>query len=154
MKVRYPAVELAYPFVKDSYDVLLKRIDTLDGKIQAVISLGVTLTLAIPVFTAGKGLSYRSPFFIAAICFFFIAMTMGLIARLYGSVKLITPQKLFQHFLHLSEWEFKKDLIYHAGEDYARNIKLLKLRANLLNLMTVFLAAEAVALAAWAASVF
>lgn len=83
-----------------------------------------------------------------------MALTLGLFARLYGFVILITPQKLFKHFLHLSEWEFKKDLIYHAGEHYAHNNKLLTRRANLLNLMTVFLAAEVVALAAWAASAF
>lgn len=53
LKAKYPSVELAYPFVKDSYDVLLKRIDALDGKIQTVISLALTVTLAIPVITVG-----------------------------------------------------------------------------------------------------
>jgi hypothetical protein len=52
---------LAYEFVRPSYDVVLKRLETVELRIRAILTLAATLTLAGPVFIpsfAGK----REPF--------------------------------------------------------------------------------------------
>lgn len=147
----FPGIELAYPIARESYEVLIKRLDGLDGRIQSMIAYASTVTLAIPAITAGKGLSYKSPLFIAAMIIFVAAISIGIYARLRGVIKIVSPRILFEHHLNSSEWQFKKDFIFYAGENQDLNNKLMFWRSKMLNLMSFLLLVEVVLLAAWAA---
>ena len=154
MKDQYPAVELAYPLAQNAFETIFKRVDALENRIQSVMTVAVTITLAVPVATSGKGLSYREPLFVTGMVLFIIAISVGMTARLRGEFRVVDPTILYQESLHKSEWEFKKDLIYWLGVNLNHNNALLLQRASLLNWMSFLLAAEAVALAAWAAPAF
>lgn len=150
----FPGVDLAYPIARESQELMIKRLDALDGRIQSVLSLAFTVTMAIPVIATGKGLSFRSPLFLAGVAFFLVGVVIGFAARLYGQTRVVSPAGLFEHYLHLPEWDFKNSYIYWAGEHFRQNNRLILLRARLLVAMSGCLAAEAVVLALWAASRF
>lgn len=148
----YPGVELAYPLALASYDVAQKRYDALDNRLQTLIAAAVTISLAVPVLGQSRGLSFHSKWFIGAAGCFIAAMVLGVHARLSGKLEVINPMKMYRNWLHLSEWEFKKDAIYRAGEAFNENKRAIdaKSRYGLLSFIGFLL--EAILLAAWAAS--
>ncbi len=150
LQKRFPAVDLAYPIALSAYETILKRLDALDNRVQTTMAFAATITLAIPAITTGKGLTFRSHWFVAALVFYGIGNIIGVIARLKGMIVLPSPKEIFENYLDLSEWEFKKDTIFWAGENYRNNNKLLLLRSRLLNVMSLFFGAEVVSLAVWA----
>lgn len=150
MQEKYPSVELAYPLAIDAYKTALGRLDALDNRVHTIMAFSATVTLAIPVLTAGEGLQFTSGWFISSMIFFLIANTLGIVARIKGTIHLISPQVIFESYLDLSEWEFKKDTIYWSGKNYVHNNKVLMSRNLLLIFMVVIFFLEVVALAVWA----
>lgn len=152
LKAKYPSVELAYPLAVNSYDVALKRMDAIDGRLQTLLAFIATVSLPVPVIGASKGLPFGSFWFIAAAIAFVLAMLVGILARVHGSVMLISPDVLFEKWLHLEESEFKKNLVYFAGEAWAANRRLASDRARLMTLTAILFLVEVAALAVWATS--
>lgn len=148
---QYPAVELAYPLAIASYESILKRIDALENRTQTLMAFAATLTVAVPAMTAGRGLKFSSGWFITALVLFGIANIIGVISRLKGDIALLSPQKIYQTELHKPDWEFKKDAIYWAGENFAHNNALILKRHRIIIYMSLIFFAEALALAVWAA---
>lgn len=151
LQEQYPAVELAYPIALASYETVSKRADALDSRAQTLITFFSTITMAFPAITAGKGLSFRSPWFLGGMILFAVANAFGLLARLRGRLIVLDPKNIFDHYLTDNDWEFKKNTIFFAGENFQHNNKLILRRAFYLNLSCLFFAVEALALAAWAA---
>ena len=148
----YPGVELAYPLAIASYEVAQKRYDALDNRLQTLIATAVTISLAVPVLGQSRGLSFHSKWFIGAAACFIVAIGLGIYARFSGELEVINPMKIYTNWLHLSEWEFKKDAIYRAGEAFIKNKQEIdaKSRYGLLSFISFLL--EAILLAAWSAN--
>lgn len=146
----YPAVELAYPIAIASYENIIKRVDALENRTQNLMAFAATLTVAIPAMTAGRGLTYRSGWFITALILFGLANIVGITSRLKGDIALLSPQRIYQTELHKLDWEFKKDAIYWAGENFAHNNNVILGRNRLVILMSIIFLAEAAVLAVWA----
>lgn len=149
----YPSIDLAYPLAIASYEVILKRLDSLDARVQGMMTFAATMTLAVPVFLSNKGISFHSRWFWLTIFCFVAGSILGTLARIQGTLKQIDPGKLYTHYLGLSEAEFKKDTIYYAGVNLAHNNDLVEKRFRLMVAMNVFYLAEVAAMAFWAASV-
>lgn len=147
----YPAVELVYPIAVSSYETIIKRIDALEARTQTIMAFAATLTVAIPSLTAGRGLSFRSGWFITALLLFVVALTLGMVSRLKGRITVLSPKNLYDNDLGKGEWEFKKDTIYYAGINFRHNNQLLLWRNQLVVWMSLIFCLEAVALAVWAA---
>ena len=47
---KWPSADLAHQYVIPSYDLVLKRLDSVDGRIQTLITLSATMVIAAPVF--------------------------------------------------------------------------------------------------------
>ena len=149
LKKSFPAVEFVYPLAIASYEVMQKRLDALDGRLQTLLTFIVSVSLAIPVVASNKGLSFRSGWFIAAICAFFASVGVGTYARLCKKLVVIDPGQLFTDYLDMSEWEFKKDTIYWAGVNFKANQEMIDWKAKLANITAMLFILEAVLVAAW-----
>ena len=145
---KYPAIDLAFPFARDSYEWAAKRFDAMDSRIQTILGLGMSLTLAAPVAFSALKLSPRWNWLVAAACFFVLALATGIYARLKGGLTILTPKMFYQKWLHLSELEFKKNLIYFAGEHLDKNCNLLLAKDRLVIAVTVIFFLEVVCLVA------
>jgi hypothetical protein len=148
----YPAVELAYPIALSSYETFLKRLDALDGRVQTTQAFIVTVTLAIPAIAANKGLPFSSFWFWLALAAFALTNAFAFLARLQGTITLLHPQVLYDEYLSDTDWEFKKNLIYWAGQHVECNNQVLLLRARLLLWACLIFLVEVVALVVWVAA--
>jgi hypothetical protein len=152
LAAKYPSVELAYPFAAGSYESALKRFDAVDGKIQSILSLGVTLSLPIPLAGNALQLSFLSFWFMAASLAFLGAVGLGIVARMTGRLVLPDPGQMYTHWLHFPTWEFKKNFIYFAGDHFKRNCDLIDRKAWISGIMSALFALEVVCLVFWVAS--
>jgi hypothetical protein len=154
LKTLYPSVDLAYQIAVDSYDALVKRVDSIDGRLQTMLALFATVTATVPVIGAARGLSFRSNWFYGALAAMVFATIMTAAARLAGHVELLDPNKLnIDFWLRRSEWEFKNLIIQAAGQAFAANKSLVsrKWLCTILVTITFFLGAACLAL--WAARI-
>jgi len=124
----YPGVAHAYEIALASYDSIIKRIDVMDGRIQTMLAFAATTTAIVPTAAKAAGLSFRSYWLYFALVAFGLQLIFGTIARLAGTIRLLTPETLYHKWLHKSKWTFEKDLIHFASKDFYHNAKLLKLR--------------------------
>jgi hypothetical protein len=124
------SIDLSYLIAVESYEWAAKRYDSMDSRIQSILGLGMTLTLAAPIGFSALRLSVNHGWFIAAAIFFILALCAGTIARFLGSLIVLSPRVLYEKWLKLSEYEFKKKLILYAGRhlDKAARVVLIKHR--------------------------
>ena len=104
---QYPSVGLAYGFAVESYDLALKRFDAMEARLSTLVSLAVTVTLAIPVALKTLGMTLGPRWLSAVVVTFVVTMIIGTWGRLGGALKVIDPRVLYEDCLHLSEWQFK-----------------------------------------------
>lgn len=150
---KYPSVDLAYEFVKPSYDWLQNRLDAVNGRIEFLLTFSSSITIAAPVFVKAlfRDISFGSCWFVGAIVVFVLIALVGLMGRISSGLKLISPQKLYNKWLGWSEWEFKKNAIYWAGKHFQHNALLINKKANFGIAMTILLAIEVVFIVLWIA---
>jgi hypothetical protein len=149
LEQQYPAVELAYPIAVASYDVALRRIDAMDGRLQTVMAFVVTVSAAIPPLASNRGVHFHSYWFYAAAATLLLTISIGIYARLMGEIKVVDPNLLFNSWLHKPDWEFKKDFIAFAGDDFNSNVALSELKWKFSIVVTLLFFLEVVFFAAW-----
>jgi hypothetical protein len=149
---RYPGVELAYPFAVESYELAVKRFEVMDSRIQTLLALFVTVSLAVLLFLKDNATTLTSWWlWIAAICFL-AAVALGIYGRLTGTLKAINPKILYEKFLHRPKWEFQKAFIYWAGVNYESNIVQIEQKHRIAVFMTLLFCLEVICLAGWVSS--
>jgi hypothetical protein len=145
----YPSVELAYPIAIGSYDTAIKRLDALDSKLNTLLTFAVSVSLAVPVLANAKNLSFRSSWFITAAVAFVLGVGVTTFARLNGSLNLLDPRVIYDSYLDLDHWNFKRHTIDWAGDNWRHNQKLINRNANLGSVAATLFALEALAVGAW-----
>jgi hypothetical protein len=105
----------------------------------------------VPAFAVSvkRDISLLSPWFVTAALLYVAIVAIGIVARDWGDLVLLDPGKLYRESLHLTEWEFKKDVVYFAGQHFAHNQALANRKATLSRIMSVMFAAEVVTLLIW-----
>jgi len=151
---KWPAVDRAYDFVLPSYQLLATRFEAADTRISALLTLTSTLTIAVPIFAKNvqPGISFASPYFLLGMMFFLLSSVLGIIGRVSGGVMLPDPMVFYNENLQESEWEFKKNQIYWAGENFFTNAQAIRQKGNVATAMTIGLLVEVLAFAAWLAT--
>ena len=129
---QYPSVDLAYPLAVQSYDFMVKRIDAMEARIHSTIGLGVSLTFAIPVALKAFDLQYRQGWMVATGVMFLLAILLSIVARLFGTISLVSPTTLYNDWIQYPEDHFKQQFVLRAGEHADANVSLLNTRHKLL----------------------
>ena len=81
----------------------------------------------------------------------FVAMMfLGVLARVWGGVAVVSPADLYARWLHYSEWEFKKNAVYWAGKHFEKNWTVVNLKGWAATGMSALFLAETVFLLMWA----
>lgn len=153
LKTTYPSADLAYKIAVDSYDVLIKRLDAVDGRIQTLLAFAVSTSAIVPSIGGARGLPFSSPWFAAAAATMAVAVLLGAYARLGGAVRVLDPKPIREGWLHFDEYEFKIYMIGQAAEDFDENHRLLQRKWVLAVIITALFLLEAVALSVWVTAV-
>jgi hypothetical protein len=150
---KYPSVDLAFDFVRPSYDWMITRLDTINGKIQELLSFSATLTAALPVIAKAifSEINYVSPWFIAAMIIFVVLSIIGILALRIGGISLTHPKTLYDKYLHLSHWEFQQRTLYWAGEHFEKNKACIDRKALFRDIIAIGLLSEILCLVIWIA---
>jgi hypothetical protein len=120
-------------------------------RLTTLLTFASTLTLAAPIF--GKHvqptIEFAMPSFICGMGLFILAAVFGVIGRVTGNLVLPDPMVMYEKSLHLSEWEFKKNHVFFAGEHFDANADAIREKGNVATVMTIALLLEVICFAVW-----
>lgn len=121
-----------------------------ETRLQAIQTVLIALTLGVPAFGQAvmRHHDFTSRWFVAAIVFFVLSMSVAIIARTWGTVILADPARIYR-LAGYSEWEFKRTVLYWAGEHFGSNVSLTNWKGRMTDLMVGLMGAEVVCLAVW-----
>lgn len=127
---QYPGTDLAYAIAIESYTRAESRWDAVHQRVDTLLALVTTVTVAAPIVATAllKSPEFTSPLLIAAGGVYLAILLGAVTVRSAGSLRQLSPQLLYEGWLHLDEGEFKRRLIYWAGihADDARKKTYLK----------------------------
>ena len=154
----YPSIDLAYEIVLPSYDWAIRRLQVVEQRIEGLLRLTTTATIAIPViaFATTKDVDptvYLNWQAVVASALFFLTTVLGLLARRFGGISVIDPKQLYDNHLKKGKRELKKDLIYFAGLDFQDNVRLIERKSRCADLLVVLFVLELVFGVWWLVSV-
>ena len=145
------AVRLAYDIAVESYALAERRRDAVHQRIDTLLSFVTTVTVAalVVVVSVFENPDLRSPLLWAAGAVYASLVLAGLTAKSWGSLRQVSPKLLHEQWLYLDEAEFRRRMIYWAGEhaDEARNVTIRK--ATVATGMAVLFVAEGALFLAW-----
>ena len=151
---QWPSVDLAFELVKPSYDWMLARIESIHSDIQHTLTLATTITAAVPLLAQAisSDVDFRSPWFLGLGAAYLATAILAIHGLSTGSVQLIHPRVVFEKWLSNSPWEFKKNAIHFAGEDFDSNNDLVNKLAKVRTRTNWLIVGELLAAIVWMAS--
>jgi hypothetical protein len=147
---QYPSVDLAYDFVKPSYDWMVTRFEAINSKIQGLLTFSVTITAAIPVIIKSifNNISF-TPWFTGALIAFIILVIIGVIGMRIGAIALLNPKTLYNKYLYCSHWEFQQRVLSWAGKHFSKNKATIDTKALFRDIMIGILLIEILCFVLW-----
>lgn len=153
--VSLPGVDIAYEYVRTSYDWAAQRLDAVDSRIQYTITLASAVVVTLPTIVVAMFEDAKpagSFFFLLAVAAFILMIPIGVLGRYLTDLKVIDPSKLYDGWLHYQPLEFKRLLVYWAGEHFKRNIRIVAIKGRFAAAMMVFLLLEVLFFTLWIAT--
>ena len=149
----WPSVKVAYDFVLPSYSLLVSRFEAADTRLTTLLTFAATITLGTPILgrSIHPAIPFASGWFIAAMCLFMLSVTVGLIARVCGTLTLPNPAVIYRESLHETEWSFRKNAVYFAGQHFNSNAEAVRTKGNLAVVAAALMIVEIVSLLLWVA---
>lgn len=149
----YPSLDLAYEYVRPSYDLLARRLDEVENRGRAVLTFAGTLTFAMPVFAAntlGAGPRHLdSPWFLLGILAFGGIVVCGVVLSTAGDFLVPSPKKLFEQHMDVEPDQFKVNQLFYAAGDFVENTRLIARLSLTTAVAAILLLLEAAAFGMW-----
>jgi hypothetical protein len=147
----WPGVNSAYDFVIPSYGLLVGRFEAADTRLTTLLTFAATITLGAPILgrSIHPTIPFKSVWFIAAMSLFMLSVGVSLTARVRGTLTLPNPAVIYRESLHETEWSFKKNAIYFAGQHFTANAQAIRTKGNLAVAAAVLIIAEIASLLLW-----
>ncbi len=148
---RWPGVYPAYDFVQASYDWAMHRLNAVEGRIQTMMMFSASFTVTGPVIVASlvEEVSLGSAWLVAALALALLNVLIGAVARGSGEVKLLRLNAIYEEWLGLSLWEFKKRSVDWAGRHFDQNKSLVNRKGQTVLAMTIIFLVEAALMLVW-----
>lgn len=147
---KYPSIDIAYPLAVDSYEVMSKRIEVVNQRLQNLAKFMLTFVALLPVALRTQDISLGSFWFICSMLALVTGVFLSVIPLLTGHIQLMHPRNLWDYYLDSQPLIVKRDLIAYAAEDYELNEKLLNRQHLWLRLSLIAFAVAAGLLVVWA----
>ncbi|MEE8337502.1 MAG: hypothetical protein V3R95_05530 [Dehalococcoidia bacterium] len=151
------SLSLAFDLSNQSYGLMAQRMDAVNRRLEGLVSLAVTLTIAVPIFATAlldnpRRADFDSVVLAGALAAFVISLIIGLTARGWSGLKLLSPQAMQQDdWAQLSKPDFMKEIIYWAAEHWEHNSTVIYRKSWAAILMTIFFVIELLFFIGWIA---
>ena len=141
---QYPSVDLAYEYVKSSYEIMASRFESANARIQNLLTWAIGITAIIPLFNKliGETNGLKSVWFALVLGAFVAVVIVGIIAQRTGGIALADPKILYEKHLHYNQWEFKKNQLFWAGKQFHLNKQAIETKCRYIDIMTILLGLE------------
>ena len=152
---QFPGLDLAYERAMASYQGIAARDAATGQRIDGLLTLTSTVTLAAPLVVAATGAvtPLQSPLLVAVAGLFATVLVLGVAGRGFvGSPKSVDPADLYEAWIDLDEIEFKLEAVYWAGEHFAHGMRVVWRKSLIAHAMTALFIIEIVALLVWIGS--
>jgi hypothetical protein len=148
---KWPGVRAAYDFVIPSYSLMVSRFEAADNRLTALLTFGASITLAAPLLgkAAQPMIAFSSPWLLLAVTMFVVSVGIGLYGRVSGAITLPNPAVLFRESLDETDWAFRKNMIYFAGEHFDANARAIRHKGNLAFAVALLLVCEIILFLFW-----
>jgi hypothetical protein len=146
---QYPSVDTAFEIVMLSYGLMLDCLQAIESKIQGLLTTATAITVATPIFAKAINVNFSSTWFYAAAFVYVVFVILGFIGLRMGKVRLVDPGTIYRQWLHKSSWQFKKDGIYNAAQDFNDYKKLLEAKNLFRDTLTILLVIEIIFIVTW-----
>jgi hypothetical protein len=143
------SVDAAYQLASYTYELMAKRFDAMDSKLNTVTTFAVSVSLTIPVLARAGGISFHSGWLYGAGIAFVVGLAALTYPRVTSGLVFLTPKVLYEDYLSLTDVEFKRTAIYWAGQHFERNAAMIDRNARLLATGVSCFALEALLVAVW-----
>lgn len=147
-----PSIGLAYPFALNSYDVVQKRLEVVEKRLQEILGFAVTISLGVIALHANKGYDFRSWLFMGAMAACLVGLIIGTYARVYGHLFLINPAVLQEKYLALPEPVFKNYFVQVSAKHWQKNAGLVNRKGLLTSVTVVCFVLEIILLIFWSSA--
>ena len=150
----YPSLKLAFEQIGRSYAEVSARLDAAHNRLNAIQSVVLALTLAVPTVALAveEDANFQSAWLIAAGVLALVNVVLGIAARIVSGMKLVNPAHLYDGWLHLPEEEFKRRSVYWAGQHFIANSRTVNRTGWVATGMVLLLIVEVALFVAWFAS--
>ena len=147
----HPSLNLAFQQVGRSYAEIAARLDASHSRLNAIQSVVLTLTLAVPTVALAveADTDFASVWLIAAGVVALVNVIVGIEARILSGMKLVNPAHLYDGWLHIPEEEFKRRSVYWAGRHFTANSRTVYRTGWVATGMVVLLLVEVGLFVAW-----
>ena len=148
----FPGLDLAYERAIASYQEIAARSDAANQRIDGLLTLTSTVTLAAPIVVAatGTGAALRSPILLVVAGLFAVVLLLGVAGRgLAGTLRFVDPFELYESWLPLEQTDFKLESVYWAGEHVDHGMRIVWRKSLAAHVMTALFAVEVLTLLVW-----
>ncbi len=149
-KETFPVLDLIYPIAVNSYEVSVKRLDSIDSRLQTILAFIVSVSATVPAIGFSAKLQFRSTWLLFALISFIFSMFIGIYARWTGETILLSPETLLNEYKDDQPYQFKNFFIQGAAKDFEKNMNLVYCKWKLSVAVIILFALESVFLALWA----
>ncbi len=130
----------------------MRRFEAVEGRIQTLIVLTLSFTTAVPVVARALSVDagFRSNWFYAALALAFIITLIGTMTKVIGELVLINVKHFYNEpWRSYSEEQFKRRVVFWAGEHLEKNTRLVNQKGSIATLLTFVFALEAACMLVW-----
>ena len=147
----YPAVNAAFEFVGLTYQIAMARYEAQHTRLMNIAGISVATSGALLVFSASviDPIRFDMTEFYAAVILFASALVIVGIGLFTGGLNVSNPSVMYKKQLHWSDWEFKKNAIYHAGQHLERTTEVINTKHRLAALAVLAFVGELTAAGLW-----
>ena len=145
------SIELAYGLVPISYDWTVRRLNAVEGRIQAlmVFSSGFIVTGPALVAVGEADVSLNSVWFFLALGMAGANLLAGVAIRAWGEIRLLGLNNVQKDWLALTPSEFKQEAVRWAAKHFEDNVRLVNRKGRVAIWMAGAFLLETVCLMAW-----
>ena len=156
----YPSLPLAYELIMPTFDIIVKRLEAVERRVDNTLRFGITFSLAVggtivaiqTTFRTSAGLS-AEPLEIAVglvtILMFLGFLCLGMWTRLSGKIQMLDLAVLYESYIQSDVDEYQQSILYRAGRMIEYNQKLINRKARFADWVVLLFVLELISSLAW-----
>ncbi|MCB0721518.1 MAG: hypothetical protein KDC42_04355 [Ignavibacteriae bacterium] len=137
---KYPSIDLGYDIALRSYDWIINRWEAQQSRIENFINWATIINLALITVLFGNFFSklmFTDWLFYITVFLFLGVTILSIWVKSSGNLMLIIPKHIYNMYLHLSEYDFKENIVYYSVDHFEKNIKSISRREYISNICQI-----------------